>query len=486
MPAAQGLSAEQTAARESKRGKIIQRVRVSLILIGSALVIVWLGHPYLIALVALIQVGLFKELVDVRYKACYEQQVSQLTSLKMLEGKWTTVGEEGSGEETPRSRKAPVKWITIWKGDKVMMNGVTHDWHFEKEGDRLKCLERPQGWKVDFEKSNSDEVHWTLKDKTIVWTRIKAPLFRTLQWSLFHAAMLHTYKSEFERLGLLRSIWSNVHKYSSAVTFSAYVVILIVFVLTLKKEILKYQITNMFWTIAMLCLTVLQIRGVTMLIFEGIIWFIIPVGLVVANDSFAYICGMSMGKKFISSPFLSISPNKTWEGFIGAAFCTVAFAWFFADFFSQFPRFICPQMNLQPYAQLNCTASSTFVEQPLPLPFADYALFTINYKPVQFHATILACFASIVAPFGGFLASGMKRAFNIKDFGDLFPGHGGFMDRMDCQLLMLLGTYVYFQTFVRDVSMTEEHVLQILSSLPNDSRLRIVQKLNLMITASRG
>merc|ERR1712228_147301 len=110
-------------------------------------------------------------------------------------------------------------------------------------------------------------------------------------------------------------------------------------------------------------------------------------------------------------------------------------------------------------------------DQPLPLPFADYVLFTFNYKPVQFHATILACFASIVAPFGGFLASGMKRAFNIKDFGDLFPGHGGFMDRMDCQLLMLLGTYVYFQTFVRDVSMTEEHVLQILGGLPGESRL---------------
>jgi phosphatidate cytidylyltransferase len=46
----------------------------------------------------------------------------------------------------------------------------------------------------------------------------------------------------------------------------------------------------------------------------------------------------------------------------------------------------------------------------------------------------MACFASLVAPFGGFFASGFKRAFNIKDFGDSIPGHGGMTDRMDCQL----------------------------------------------------
>jgi hypothetical protein len=38
-----------------------------------------------------------------------------------------------------------------------------------------------------------------------------------------------------------------------------------------------------------------------------------------------------------------------------------------------------------------------------------------------------------VAPFGGFFASGFKRAFKIKDFGDAIPGHGGFTDRCsDC------------------------------------------------------
>lgn len=51
---------------------------------------------------------------------------------------------------------------------------------------------------------------------------------------------------------------------------------------------------------------------------------------------------------------------------------------------------------------------------------------------------VIALFASLVAPFGGFFASGFKRALKIKDFADVIPGHGGVTDRMDCQILMVL------------------------------------------------
>lgn len=59
------------------------------------------------------------------------------------------------------------------------------------------------------------------------------------------------------------------------------------------------------------------------------------------------------------------------------------------------------------------------------------------YSPalsLQLHAVVMAMFASIIAPFGGFFASGFKRGFKIKDFGDSIPGHGGMTDRMDCQV----------------------------------------------------
>ena len=51
---------------------------------------------------------------------------------------------------------------------------------------------------------------------------------------------------------------------------------------------------------------------------------------------------------------------------------------------------------------------------------------------MQFHILAMATFASLIAPFGGFFASGLKRTFKIKDFGDLVPGHGG-----------ITGIYIY-------------------------------------------
>jgi len=45
---------------------------------------------------------------------------------------------------------------------------------------------------------------------------------------------------------------------------------------------------------------------------------------------------------------------------------------------------------------------------------------------------LYGAFASLLSPFAGFLASGMKRAYNIKDFASTLPGHGGYLDRFDC------------------------------------------------------
>ena len=42
-------------------------------------------------------------------------------------------------------------------------------------------------------------------------------------------------------------------------------------------------------------------------IFNGVIWFVLPVLLVAANDTFAYICGFFIGKKYIQVPLISLS-----------------------------------------------------------------------------------------------------------------------------------------------------------------------------------
>lgn len=105
----------------------------------------------------------------------------------------------------------------------------------------------------------------------------------------------------------------------------------------------------------------------------------------------------------------------------------------------------------------------------------------------------MSCFASLVAPFGGFFASGFKRAFNIKDFGHSIPGHGGMTDRMDCQCVMLstaywpdililcdrflmgVFTYVYYSSIIRDNHVTIGSLLQmIVSGLTVNEQLELM------------
>jgi phosphatidate cytidylyltransferase len=47
----------------------------------------------------------------------------------------------------------------------------------------------------------------------------------------------------------------------------------------------------------------------------------------------------------------------------------------------------------------------------------------------------IALILAIVGQLGDLVASRLKRAYNIKDFGKIFPGHGGVLDRFDSTLI---------------------------------------------------
>ena len=138
---------------------------------------------------------------------------------------------------------------------------------------------------------------------------------------------------------------------------------------------------------------------------HGMKWIFVPAALVAINDIMAYVFGRLLGKH----PLLpSISPKKTWEGFLGAGVSTVGAAWV------------------------------ALAENEGSAALLGPGLEGIS----RTDGMVLAIVASTIAPFAGFLASVIKRAYGRKDFGDTFPGHGGFVDRLDCQLI--LAPFVYF------------------------------------------
>jgi phosphatidate cytidylyltransferase len=57
-------------------------------------------------------------------------------------------------------------------------------------------------------------------------------------------------------------------------------------------------------------------------VYRGLYWLLFPHICVVTNDVFSY----SFGQLFGRTPLITISPNKTWEGFIGGLICTFIMA----------------------------------------------------------------------------------------------------------------------------------------------------------------
>ncbi|KIY50343.1 phosphatidate cytidylyltransferase [Fistulina hepatica ATCC 64428] len=268
------------------------------------------------------------------------------------------------------------------------------------------------------------------------------------------------------------------------ISFTLYTIGFMGFVMSLKKGYLKQQFGLFCWVHMSLFLIVCSSHFIVNNILEGLIWFWVPASIVICNDIFAYICGMTLGR----TPLIKLSPKKTVEGFVGALFCTMIFSILWGTYFMRFDYMICPVRDLGIHAwnTVRCHPNPVFVWRNWQIwkPMSVFLstlrrnITTIPYAPYQYHVLIMGCFASLVAPFGGFFASGFKRAFNIKDFGHSIPGHGGMTDRMDCQFLMGIFTYVYYSGLIRQHHVTVGTVLQtIVSGLTVDEQLELVMDL---------
>ncbi|KAJ9689882.1 hypothetical protein PVL29_012512 [Vitis rotundifolia] len=313
------------------------------------------------------------------------------------------------------------------------------------------------------------------------------PGFRLLNWHFFFTAMLFVYgRILSQRLvntvtpdKFLYQLVGNLIKYHMVTCYFLYIAGFMWFILSLKKKMYKYQFGQYAWTHMILIVVFTQSAFTVANIFEGIFWFLLPASLIVINDIAAYIFGFFFGR----TPLIKLSPKKTWEGFIGASIATIISAFVLANIMGRFQWLTCPRKDLST-GWLHCDPGPLFKPEyfdlsgwvPRWFPWKE-----VSILPVQWHALCVGLFASIIAPFGGFFASGFKRAFKIKDFGDSIPGHGGITDRMDCQMVMAVFAYIYHQSFVMAQSCSVEMILeQILMNLTFEEQQDLYIKLGQM------
>ncbi|XVE51023.1 hypothetical protein DITRI_Ditri02bG0004900 [Diplodiscus trichospermus] len=319
------------------------------------------------------------------------------------------------------------------------------------------------------------------------------PGFRLLNWHFFFTAMLFVYGrllgqplvNTVSSDKFLYQLVSSLVKYHMAICYFLYISGFMWFILTLKKKMYKYQFGQYAWTHMILIVVFTQSSFTVANIFEGIFWFLLPASLIVINDIFAYLFGFFFGR----TPLIKLSPKKTWEGFIGASVTTIISAFMLANILGRFQWLTCPRKDLST-GWLQCDPGPLFKPERYTLPEWIPIRFPwkeISVLPVQWHALCFGLFASIIAPFGGFFASGFKRAFKIKDFGDSIPGHGGITDRMDCQMVMAVFAYIYHQSFVVRESISVEILLdQILTNLTFEEQQILLMKLGQILQERLG
>ena len=117
--------------------------------------------------------------------------------------------------------------------------------------------------------------------------------------------------------------------------------------------------------------------------------------LIWSSDSWAFVCGKLFGRHKL---FEKISPNKTWEGFIGSIILTT---------------------------------------------ITGYVISNNGFGLSQTEWMILGTITAISATLGDLFQSMLKRESNIKDSGNILPGHGGILDRFDSILICFPVFYLY-------------------------------------------
>lgn len=298
------------------------------------------------------------------------------------------------------------------------------------------------------------------------------PWFRSLSWYFLLTSNYFFYGENLvdyfgvaiNRVGYLKFLVT----YHRFLSFCLYCIGFVWFVLSLVKKYYMKQFSLFAWTHVSLLIVVTQSYLIIQNIFEGLIWFIVPVSMIVCNDVMAYMFGFFFGR----TPLIKLSPKKTWEGFIGGGFATIVFGILISMFFCQFQYFVCPIEYSEELGRMTmeCEPNYLFTKQTYTFLGKSF-----NICPFILHSLSLSTFSSVIGPFGGFFASGFKRAFKIKDFGDMIPGHGGIMDRFDCQFLMATFVNVYISSFIRTPSPAK--LLSQIYSLKPEQQIQIYNTL---------
>lgn len=184
-------------------------------------------------------------------------------------------------------------------------------------------------------------------------------------------------------------------------------------ILTLMVFNKTYNIRQVGYSLLTIIYVGLGFASIVTLRQMGIRFIIYLFAVTIFTDMFAFFIGIKFGKHKMTS----ISPKKSYEGAIAGTIMGTLLASLFALFYDKVPATFNPDNHMTLLSHFSSIGDHSRGIQALVI------------VPITF------C-ASILGQIGDLVASKLKREFDAKDFGDIFPGHGGVIDRFDSAMFV--------------------------------------------------
>lgn len=192
----------------------------------------------------------------------------------------------------------------------------------------------------------------------------------------------------------------------------------------------KFNFNDFGKTLGMIFYVVMGLGSLVILRVIGVQFIIYLFLTTMFTDVFAYLIGIKYGKHKMAP---TISPKKSWEGAIAGTIISTALIGTFAIFYGSI--FKDNFLNVNNY-------------QTILDGFDILTKINLTGKGILLY--LLTFMISIVGQLGDLVASKIKRVYNVKDFGNIFPGHGGVLDRFDSAMFagMFLIIILTFLTII--------------------------------------
>lgn len=200
---------------------------------------------------------------------------------------------------------------------------------------------------------------------------------------------------------LLFTFFGGLNVGQLGLTFYMILMVVSLFILSIAFEWFSFE--DVSYTFLMITLLMLGVQSIKLVLDYNLLVLLYLLIATFATDTFAYFGGTFFGKtKLIER----ISPKKTVEGAVIGYVSSVILSITFGHFFLRTE---------------------------------------LGYKLI----VVLSLLIPILSQVGDLAFSLVKRHFNLKDFGSVFPGHGGVLDRIDSFLFTLLTFSMVISVFAR-------------------------------------